>query len=398
MTEKKLKIVHIGPVGSIGVQPTGTGGIEKAVYFIARYQAERGHVVSVIDIKVGVHQTLPPILKFFELWVPPLKDKGAVRHLIRVVFFCFGMVRVLHRLQAQKKVDIIHTHHQFPVAAARLAKTILRWKTPIVHTVHNPWILYTDFGHRLGNIFETSSLKRVAHVTMPTDFIRRELISRFGIKPENTSRVYYGINMEDINSFINEHASQPSVKTEKIVFCAARIQPRKNQMAVVRAVPAVLASCPEVQFIFSGPFDDPAYHQAMQSFVNENGLAGKVEFTGAVSQEVLYGLYIKAGIFVFPTLHEIQPVAIPEAMAFGLAVAASNIGPIADIVSQSPGSALLFNPDDTTEIVSVLSRLLTDDVLRRDIAAKGRKLAIDRFSWQGSAVEMLAVYERVLRL
>jgi glycosyltransferase involved in cell wall biosynthesis len=391
-----VRIVHVGPVGSIGVQPTGTGGIEKAVYFIARYEGELGHDVRVIDIRADVHKKLTSVIKFHEVWVPPLKDKGAVRHLIRVAFFCAGMILILRRLNREEKVDIIHTHHQFPVAAARLAKKLMRWKTPIVHTVHNPWILYTDFGHRVGNSFETSSLKRVDHVTMPTDSIRRELISRFGIEPSRASRVHYGINLEDITSYIQNNPGKGGLDHDKIVFCAARIQPRKNQMAVVKAVPGILAACPRAKFIFSGPFDDEEYHLAMLKFVKENQLGGTVEFTGAVPQKALYNFYNMATVFVFPTLYEIQPVAIPEAMAFGLAVAASRIGPIEDMVNLAKGCALLFNPEDTEEITGVIIRLLQDEELRREMANKGAKLAREKFTWEQSARDMLKAYEKVL--
>jgi glycosyltransferase involved in cell wall biosynthesis len=391
-----VRIVHIGPVGSIAVQPTGTGGIEKAVYFIARYQGEMGHDVRVIDIRADVHKNLTPKIKFHELWVPPLKDKGVIGHLIRMSFFCAGMILALWQLNREKKIDIIHTHHQFPVFAACLAKKLLHWSTPIVHTVHNPWILYTDLGHRVGNRFETSSLKRVDHVTMPTDYIRQELIARFGIEPSLTSRVYYGINMEDIMKHVRQSPEKDARNHDKVVFCAARIQPRKNQMAVVKAIPGILAACPQAKFIFSGPFDDPDYHRAILELVKENRLDGRVEFTGAVPQQLLYDYYNMASVFVFPTLYEIQPVAIPEAMAFGLAVAASRIGPIEDMVNLEKGCALLFDPDDTEEMSVAIIRLLEDEPLRRKIAAKGKKLAYEKFTWEESAREMLKVYEKVV--
>jgi glycogen synthase len=386
----------VGPVGPIGVQPTGTGGIEKAVYFIARYQGELDNDVHVIDIKADVHKKLTTKIQFHEVRVPPFKDKGLIRHLTWVAFFCAGMVLTLRRLDRQKKVDIIHTHHQFPLAAALLAKKILRWKTPIIHTVHNPWILYTDPGHRISSIFETSSLKRVEHVTMPTDYIQRELISRFGIEPARTSRVYYGINIEDITSHIRAGSRQGQDTHDKIVFCAARIQPRKNQMAVVRAAPEILAVCPNVKFVFSGPIDDPAYHREMLKYVEDKQLNGRVEFTGPVSQETLYDLYQKAAIFVFPTLYEIQPVAIPEAMAFGLPVAASRIGPIEDMVNLEQGCALLFDPANTGEIAGVIIRLLQDETLRRELSAKGKKLAYAKFTWEESARDMLKIYKKVV--
>jgi len=160
---------------------------------------------------------------------------------------------------------------------------------------------------------------------MATDYIQQELISRFGIEASRTTQVYMGIDMEGIISAIHVNSSGRAASQDKIVFCVARIQPRKNQLAVVKAIPRILHAHPEVKFVFSGPIDDPAYLSLMRKFVEDNQLSEQVEFTGEISGQSLRELYRKASMFVFPTLHEIQPVALLEAMAFGLPVIASRI-------------------------------------------------------------------------
>jgi glycosyltransferase involved in cell wall biosynthesis len=245
-------------------------------------------------------------------------------------------------------------------------------------------------------MFETSALRRVDHVTMATDYIRQELISRFGIEASRTTQVYMAIDMDGITSSIRVNSGGRTASQNKIVLCAARIHPRKNQLAVVRAIPRILHVHPEVKFVFTGPIDDPAYLSLMRKFIEDNQLSEQVEITGEISQESLYQLYHKATIFVFPTLYEIQPVALLEAMAFGLPVIASRIGPIEDVVNLEKGSAILVDPNNIEEIADSVIRLLGDEPLRQELSAKGKKLVSQGFSYEQIAKEMLRVYEKVL--
>ncbi|GAG94441.1 unnamed protein product, partial [marine sediment metagenome] len=122
-----------------------------------------------------------------------------------------------------------------------------------------------------------------------------------------------------------------------------------------------------------------------------------VEFTGQVSTEQLYRLYHRTTIFVFPTLYESQGVVLVEAMAFGLPVLASKIGPILDVVSLEEGSALLIDPYNTEEIAQAIIKLFHDEALRSELSVKGRKLTSSRFPWSRIAQDMLAMYGELVQ-
>ena len=391
-----MRIVHIGPIGFVPVQPTGSGGIGKAICFLTGYLAEWGHDVGIIDYKSPVHQTIKTKAKFHEVWIPPLVNKGLINHLVRVAFFCTSAILTLRRLDREKKIDIIQTYNQFPVAAVVLAKRLFRWKVPIIHFVTNSTLLLSGFEYKYGNMFETWALRRVNHVTIETEYIRQELISRFGIEASRSTQVYSGIDMDGITSSIRASSSRRAASRDKTVFCAARIHPAKNQLAIVKAIPKILRAHPEVRFIFTGPVRDPAYLGLMRKFIEDNQLSEQVEITGEVPQESLYELYHSATIFVFPTLYETQGQVLLEAMAFGLPVIASRIGPIEDMVNLEKGSAILVDPNNIDEIADSVIRLLEDESLREELSARGKKLVSQRFSWEEIAKEMLKVYEKVL--
>jgi glycosyltransferase involved in cell wall biosynthesis len=93
-----------------------------------------------------------------------------------------------------------------------------------------------------------------------------------------------------------------------------------------------------------------------------------------------------------PSLAEGFGLPALEAMALGTPLVASNIDALREV---SGGAALLFDPSDPAQLASVILRALDDDVLRRDLSAKGRARAA-QFTWSRAAAQTLSVYERLL--
>ncbi len=76
------------------------------------------------------------------------------------------------------------------------------------------------------------------------------------------------------------------------------------------------------------------------------------------------GTYLKAfDIFTLPSLKEGLPYALLEAGSAGVAVAASNVGGIPEIIKHGE-TGLTFSPHTTEEVVSALLRLTSDEQLR----------------------------------
>ena len=85
-----------------------------------------------------------------------------------------------------------------------------------------------------------------------------------------------------------------------------------------------------------------------------------------------------------------MPVA--EAMACGCPVVTSCASALPEVAGDA---ALLVNPESVEEIRAAIERLWSDEALRRDLTARGRERA-RTFSWERTARETLAVYERAL--
>ena len=399
-----MKIVHLG-TGFLPVAPASGRSVEETIYQLTRHLAETGSDVEVVDMSVPGGDRGDTGAGFREVRSLPLRGSNVFSYFLKVVWFSLRLLPLLRRLirsgNAADVADVIaaviHAHSQFPAAAALLARRLSRRWVPVAYTAHNPYLLAPpSLANRLKHtLIEGWVLRRVDRVMAQTEAVGRELSGRFRIPQDRMTQVFAGIDVEAIDDFIKSHPRGEN--GHRTVLCPAIINPRKNQMAVVESIPEVVKACPECRFVFAGAVDDRAYFDGIQRLVFEGGLSEFVEFTGHLPLEALYQQYRDATAVVFPTLYESQGKVLIEAMAFGLPVIASRIGPIEDVVSLQEGSAILIDPCSTEEISRAITGILRDQRARNALSVRGRELASSRFPWSSTARDTLAVYQDLVR-
>jgi L-malate glycosyltransferase len=98
----------------------------------------------------------------------------------------------------------------------------------------------------------------------------------------------------------------------------------------------------------------------------------------------------QARMFVLSSISEGVPLAVLEAMASGLAVAATRVGGVPDIVSDGV-TGLLTPPRDPAALAAALMRLHGDDTLTSAMGARGRRRVEEAFDVR----RMVAAYEQL---
>lgn len=86
-----------------------------------------------------------------------------------------------------------------------------------------------------------------------------------------------------------------------------------------------------------------------------------------------------------------HPNVLLECLAGGLAVVASRVGTVPEVVDHGE-SGLLFRPGDPADLSRHLSVLAADPALRRRLGAAGRRRIESRFNWESSARLVEGVY------
>ncbi|MEO3870946.1 glycosyltransferase family 4 protein [Nonomuraea sp. B12E4] len=134
--------------------------------------------------------------------------------------------------------------------------------------------------------------------------------------------------------------------------------------------------------------------ETLAELIVELGLEGKVELPGPTSD---VGAELeRASIYVLSSRHEGFPMTILEAMAKGLAIVSFNSphGPKEMITNEVDG--LLVKPRTNANLAASIIRVIEDDRLRRDLAARAVETArtydVDAIGrrWDGLLEELLA--------
>ena len=127
----------------------------------------------------------------------------------------------------------------------------------------------------------------------------------------------------------------------------------------------------------------------IQGHVRTLGIDAHVVLSGALYGADKAAILAATDIFVLPSFSEGVPMALLEAMAWGLPVLATRA---CNIDVESPGAGLLCEPEPTS-IASHLGRLMAmTEGERRAMGSRGRVEVESRYAWDRIAADLLAVY------
>jgi glycosyltransferase involved in cell wall biosynthesis len=105
----------------------------------------------------------------------------------------------------------------------------------------------------------------------------------------------------------------------------------------------------------------------------EMGLVGRVVLPGWVGPDAVAELIANADILVLPSYHENLPISVIEAMAAGLAVVATPVGAVEDIITDSE-TGLLVPPGDVDALTVALKKLIDSPALRLRLGTAAREV------------------------
>jgi len=203
--------------------------------------------------------------------------------------------------------------------------------------------------------------------------------------PEAAHTRYRPMSLESVDPALKRYVIE-----RPYILYVGSLEKRKNLPRLLEAYAYLRETLPGWKLVIVGGRkwkSDPIY-KAVQRL----GLEPHVIFTGFVAEEDLPALYNGADLFVFPSLYEGFGLPVLEAMACGTPVVTSNTSSLPEVAGEA---ALLVAPTDVKAIAAAMQRVLSEPDLAAELRRRGLERA-SQFSWERTARETLAVYERVL--
>jgi glycosyltransferase involved in cell wall biosynthesis len=157
--------------------------------------------------------------------------------------------------------------------------------------------------------------------------------------------------------------------TNVLFVSFGRIGQRKGQFDVIRALAAMpLDIRRRCRVLFAG---DGEANEARR-LADELGVAAQVEVHGWLDAAQRDELLAQADAFVLPSYNEGQPMALLEAMAWGLPPVSTPVGGIPEVV-KSGDNGLLVTPGDIAALSGAMRQLIEDEPLRLRMGLRARQ-------------------------
>lgn len=286
-----------------------------------------------------------------------VNDGGIVTNLRRkpwtwllVPGFLLAQVWALWRLVRRMRPAVIHAHWIIPqgLIVALLGMIGVRMP-PFLVTSHGA-DLFALRGRVLSSL-KRFVLRRAAAATVVSEGMRDE-IARLGIDATRVRVEPMGV---DLSARFHPDSTVPRSRNE--LLFVGRLVEKKGLRYLLDAMPQVLAQRPDATLtvVGFGPEEDERRRQ-----VEQLGIAGQVNFVGAVAQAALPAFYRRAAVFVAPFVQaasgdqEGLGLVLVEALGCGCPV----------VVSRLPATARLIDRiDGLTGVESGDTKLLAEALI-----------------------------------
>ena len=227
-------------------------------------------------------------------------------------------------------------------------------------------------------------------VIADSDNTRRDILAAYGLAPGKIRVVPAGYDDEAFRPEATESGGRGDGLP--YVLFVGNLLPHKNLLRLLDAF-ALVARRMRCRLVIRGE-GHPRYVEEVRERIGTLEARALVEIQSYASAQRLGDLYRNARCLVLPSLYEGFGLTALEAMASGTPVIASNRSSLPEVVGDA---GLLVDPTDTVELADALYKVLTSDVLREELRARGLCRA-KLFSWRRTAQEVLAVLEEAARM
>lgn len=190
-----------------------------------------------------------------------------------------------------------------------------------------------------------------------------------------------------------EHVPTRTPSSRVAALFLGRMSERKGASSLVRAIalmePSIRARL-RLRMFGDGPVDD------IQALVQELGLCECVLVGGWLAPQARDGELARAQLFVLPSFNEGLPMALLEAMAWGLVPLVTPVGAIPEVIIHRR-NGLLVPPGDVLALSSALAEIVGDADLRAVTAAAARTTAED-YDVRGYMAQWVSIWRNLSSL
>jgi glycosyltransferase involved in cell wall biosynthesis len=400
--------------------PRLVGGLGTYAIEITKKFVEMGHEVTVFTLNDGslptkdywngieIHR--PMILDSSEIFpIFVREDLKRWGHHIKFFsdIFAFNYLsasKLVNQLikKEQRKFDIISFHDWLAGFAGIMVKNNTNLPAVFhVHSIEEQRSL--GGGSEVVKEIERESARKADKI-ITVSYSMKEFLESLGYPKEKINVVYNGIDVEkyslkNVNwELVEKLRERYKIKDEKVIFFIGRLTWVKGVANLIRAMPEVLKSFPNVKLVILGKGE--SYTDLIQ-LKQSLGIGDKVEIRSEwVSEEERIAHYAMADVCVFPSISEPFGIVSLEAMSMErpVVVGARGVSGLREQVIPNGENrcGVHINGEDPNDIAWGIKVVLENFEEAKKWGKNGRKRVIENFTIEKTAKETLKIYESLI--
>lgn len=312
-----------------------------------------------------------------------------------------NMVRLWHRLNSPwppvewftgGPLDLFHAT-DFVLAPNRARCQLV--------TVHDlAFLFYPEASmpslYRYLNVVVPRSIRRADHLLADSHNTATDLQEQWQITADRITVVQGAVDHDRFQPVVDQNRLQAvreryNIGDRPFILGLSTLQPRKNFARLIEAFHQARQEAKLPHRLVIGGGKGWLFAEIFAR-VQELGLTDHVLFPGYVDDADLPALYTAAEFFAFPSLYEGFGLPVIEALACGTPVLTADNSCLSE--AGGPG-AIYVQATSVESIAAGIVTLAQNADLRQTLRAAGLTHAA-QFTWQRSAEQLLAAYQKVL--
>ena len=290
----------------------------------------------------------------------------------------------------RRQPDIILAQDFYASAIVLIAKQYLPERLKIIGSLHNQYSHFLQTVEH-GDLYAAMIRRyfnQADRIIAVSQGIAQDLSENFGVRPELIAVIPNPVDLNQIRTLAKEPITEHRWFSEEIPIClfVGRLTAQKGVEYLLQAM-ALARPLKKFRCVIIG---DGEKRSELEALVEQLKLTEEIAFLGRQSNP--FKFMHRATCLVLPSIVEGLPYVIPEAMACGCPILATDCAPGVRELLGKDERGLLVPPKDPAALAEALLKLLFNSELRQALQERGLQ-----YVQEFSAEKIVKQYEELIQ-
>jgi glycosyltransferase involved in cell wall biosynthesis len=299
-------------------------------------------------------------------------------------------MRKLHEVVERVKPDILESQNIKSHLFIRLLKLYRRY----------PWVVWnhgytaTSLLDRIYTQVDRWSLRKVFRAVVVCKPFAERMHQEGGVDRARilVKHSFAKPFMEPLAGEVESVRRSFGISQQAVILVVGRLSREKGHADLFQAL-SILARVPDIPQFRAVIVGDGPERDSLSALALRLGIQGSIVMTGF--QKDVRPFYRMATLLALPSHSEGSPYVVLEAMTAALPIAAARVGGVPELIEDGV-TGLLVPERDPTAMAEALQKLLTNQPLRDQLGAAGRRYAESQHSFEAYTESLIRFYGETL--